>query len=179
MLENGKAKIDKSSGGLRISIPSKKNWFGLLFGTAWLGGWYFGFKSAITTISFDSNEFGADGFMTFWLIGWTIGGLAIIIFLLWGYFGQEKIKVDSGEMLFEKTIFGIGLKKRFEANEIKNFRTEKTETGIFGKNGLAFWGLGPGQIKFDYGLKTFSFGLGVDDSEANYLVELLSNHFKK
>ena len=74
---------------------------------------------------------------------------------------------------------GIGLKKRFEANEIKNFRTEKIETGMFSKNGWAFWGLGPGQIKFDYGLKTFSFGLGVDDSEANYLVELLSNHFKK
>jgi hypothetical protein len=78
MLDNGKAKIDKTFNGLNISIPSKKNWFALLFGTAWLGGWFFGLKSASSPLFSGTGHSGADGFLTFWLIAWTVGGLAII-----------------------------------------------------------------------------------------------------
>ncbi|MEO8150864.1 MAG: hypothetical protein ABI723_24740 [Bacteroidia bacterium] len=180
MLNNGKAKIENSAGTLSIIIPSKKNWFALLFGTAWLGGWYFGLTNVLTSFGkSDNDNIGVDGFITFWLVGWTIGGLAIIFILLWGYFGQEKIISDRNELLFEKTIFNIGLKKRMDVREIRNFRTEKVMTGMFGNNGYAFWGLGPGKIKFDYGLKTYSFALGVDDAEANHLVEILNAYFKK
>ena len=112
---NGKAKINDSIGSLEISIPSKKNWFTLIFGTAWLGGWYFGFTNALTILSQDdSGNIGIGGFMTFWLIGWTIGGLGIVFLLLWGYFGQERLEFSSRELQFEKTIFGIGQKKRLD-----------------------------------------------------------------
>ena len=50
---------------------------------------------------------------------------------------------------------------------------------MFGGSRWAFWGLGPGKIKFDYGMKTYSFGLAVDDAEANHLVEYLTNRIEK
>lgn len=179
MIDNGTAKIENSLGTLSISIPSKKNWFALLFGTVWLGGWYFGFKSVSSALLSDGmSNIGANGFMTFWLIGWTIGGVAIISILLWGYFGQEHFTSDRGEVYLNKTIFGLGIKKQMVAIEIKNIRTEFSNTNWFGGDRWAFWGLGPGKIKFDYGLKTFSFGLGVDDAEANHIVELMKSHFK-
>lgn len=179
MINNGKAKIEKSFGGLNIIIPSKKNWFALLFGTAWMGGWFFGFVSTSGFLFSGTGHSGADGFMIFWLIGWTAGGLAIITLLLWGYFGQEKFITDRNEILFEKSVFGIGKKNRLEISAIKNFRTEIGNDNWFGGNRWAFWGLGPGKIKFDYGLKTYSFGLGVDDAEANYIVGLLNEQFKE
>ena len=180
MTNNGKATIEKSFGGLNIIIPSKKNWFALLFGTAWMGGWFFGFVSASGILfSSETGQLGADGFMTFWLIGWTVGGLAITTILLWGYFGQEKFITDRNEILFEKSVFGIGIKNRLERSAIKNFRTEVSNDNWFGGNRWAFWGLGPGKIKFDYGLKTYSFALGVDDAEANYIVGLLKEQFKE
>lgn len=180
MINNGKAKIDNTFGGLSIMIPSKKNWFALLFGTAWLGAWFFGFVSASGLwFSSGTGNSGADGFLIFWLIAWTVGGLTIMALLLWGYFGQERFITDNSEILFEKTIFGIGLKNRLDLSEIKNFRTEFGIDNWFGGNRWAFWGLGPGKIKFDYGLKTYSFGLGVDDAEANYIVELLKEKFKE
>jgi hypothetical protein len=179
MINNGKARIEDTFGKLIISIPSKKNWFALIFGTAWLGGWYFGFKSASSALlSGGANNIGVNGFMIFWLIGWSVGGIAIISMLLWGYFGQEQLISDNGEVNLNKTVFGIGLKKRMEANEIKNIRTEFSNGNMFGNNAWAFWGLGPGKIKFDYGLKTFTFGLGVDDAEAEYIIELMKEHFK-
>ncbi len=111
MINNGKAKIQDTFGKLIISIPSKKNWFALIFGTAWLGGWYFGFKSASSALlSGGANNIGVNGFMIFWLIGWSVGGIAIISMLLWGYFGQEQLISDNGEVNLNKTVFGIGLK---------------------------------------------------------------------
>ncbi|MBP6236385.1 MAG: hypothetical protein KA270_02255 [Saprospiraceae bacterium] len=118
MINNGKAKIDKTNGRLNIVIPSKKNWFALIFGMVWLVGWFFGFLSA-SDILFSSGpgNSGADGFMTIWLMGWTIAGLAISVLLIWGFFGEEKFIMDRNEILFEKTVFGIGKKSRLDISE--------------------------------------------------------------
>ncbi|WP_018342699.1 hypothetical protein [Cytophaga aurantiaca] len=178
MIDNGTAKIEKTIDGIRISIPSKKNWFALIFGTAWLGGWYAGFTSAYPTVMYGFEQGEMNGFMTFWLIGWTIGGVGIISVLSWGYFGKEKFNLRKGEVLFEESIFGIGRKRRLQATAVKNIRTELNNDSWFGSNRWAFWGLGPGKIKFDYGLKTFSFALGVDDAEANHIVALLKEQFQ-
>jgi len=180
-MNNGKAKIEKTTDGYTVTIPSKKNWFALLFGTAWLGAWYFGFKNAIGMFNINNNSSNIeiDGFMSFWLIGSTIGGLVVVFMLHWGYFGKEKIEFNRQKVKFEKTIFGIGIKKDLEKIEVTNFRTEQINESFFGGNRWTFWGLGPGKIKFDYGFKTYSFGLAVDDAEANYLVKELNKKVEK
>lgn len=178
-MNNGKATIDNGLYGLSIIIPSKKNWFALLFGTVWLGGWIFGFTNVSDILLSDGAKgSGAMGFMTFWLIAWTVGGLAVIFLLLWGYFGKEIFIEDGDKVLFEKSVFGVGKKDKLDKSEIGNFRTEIGNDGWFGGNRWAFWGLGPGKIKFDYGYKTYSFGLGVDDAEANHLVNMLREKFE-
>ncbi|HEX5000995.1 MAG TPA: hypothetical protein VFW78_00730 [Bacteroidia bacterium] len=179
MIYNGKATVDKTAGGININIPSKKNWFVLLFGTAWLGGWYWGFKNVSSMLFKGTEQPSVDGFITFWLLAWTFSGVAIILMLLWGYFGQEKFFTDRGLVYFEKTVFGIGAKNKLEINGVNNFRTEFGNDSIWGGNRYAVWGLGPGKIKFDYGMKTYSFGQGVDDAEAQYLVGLLKDYFKE
>ena len=179
MIRNGKAKIEKTFDGLNIIVPSKKNWFILLFSTAWLGGWLFGFLMVSGTLLSGTDLEGADSFLVFWLIAWTVGGLAIVFLLLWGYFGQEKFLIGRNEVFFEKTVFNVGKKNRLDISEIKNFRMEAVSNNWFGGNNWAFWGIGAGKIKFDYGLKTYSFGLGIDDAEANYIVGLLKEQFKE
>ena len=180
MIHNGIAKIDNTPNKLSITIPSKKNWFVLIFATAWLGGWYFGFQNALSELLSDGiDNLGTNGFMLFWFIGWTVGGVAVISMLLWGYFGQEQFNSDNGEVYLSKTVFGLGIKHRIEANEIKNIKTEFANENMFGSNRWTWRELEQGKIKFDYGLKTFSFGLGVDDAEADYIVELMKKHFKR
>jgi len=177
-MNNGKAKINSGIKGFSIIIPSKKNWFALLFGTAWMGGWFFGF-AIVSGIPFGggSGQVGAKVFITFWLLAWTIGGLTIIFTLLWGYFGKESLIEDRNQILFQKTVFGVGKKNRLDKKEIRNFRTEIKSNTWYGNNRWAFWGLGAGKIKFDYGLKTYYFGLGLDDAEANYIVNMLKEKF--
>lgn len=176
MINNGKSKIDDTGGSLTIKIPSKKNWFFIIFALLWAFGWFYGFKTAINDIGF--GEAGVDGFMLFWTMSWSAVGLFVLFFLLWGFFGFETVIIENGLFHLKKTIFNIGISKKFETHEVKNIRIEKVETGLFSGNRWSIYGLGPGKVKFDYGLKTYSFGLSVDDAEANYLLELLTKKIK-
>ncbi len=172
MLDNGKAKINNTAGNYTVSIPSKKSWFALVFGTVWMFGWYMGFSTA-TNLS-GTNDTGIDTFIAVWLVMWCFGGLFVVSMLLWGFFGKETIEFRSQNVLLSKTVFGIGIKKTLVKHEVKNFRFEKINESIFGGSKWAVWGVGPGKVKFDYGFKTYSFGLALDDAEANYLSDELN-----
>ncbi len=175
MIHNGKATISETLGTLSISVPSKKNWFILIFATVWLGGWYMGFTTALSRfIPADGESFSVDAFMAFWLAGWSVGGMFIILILLWGYFGKEQLLISSSEVILQKTVFGVGQKRKLSSASVSNFRHESVnDNSLFG-NRWALYGLGPGKVKFDYGMKTYSFALAVDDAEANYLADYLT-----
>jgi hypothetical protein len=174
MIDNGKSKIEDAYGILSISIPSKKNWFILIFGISWLGGWYMGFTGTFSALFYNTSESsGINIFFLVWILGWTLGGIIVIFLLLWGFFGKEEIVIEKGEFLFSKTVFKKGIIKRLDVKQITKIRVEEVETSIFGGNQWSLWGLGPGKIKFDYGMKTYSFGLAVDEAEADYIAALL------
>ena len=54
---NGRARINQDFNSLNISIPSKKNWFIIIFMTAWMGGWVMGETSAIGAILSSDRQF--------------------------------------------------------------------------------------------------------------------------
>ena len=112
----------------------------------------------------------------------TIGFIQCCDFITIYKIIREELKksgINIVPIIFEKTVFGIGKKNKLDRGMIKNFRSESVKNSWLGDGRLAALGLGPGKIKFDYGLKTYSFGLGVYDAEANYIVELLKEQFKE
>lgn len=170
---NGRAKITHSPNGTEISIPSRKNFFLLFFGAIWLGGWFFGFMSVKGAFGFSELELNEiDGFLIFWLIGWTIGGVFVLSLLLWGFLGKEILNIESSKVRLTKGVLGVGLKKVLNKSEVNNIRFNEVDTS-YSRSNYAFWGIGEGKIKFDYGMRTYSVGLGLDDAEAHYLVEKL------
>ncbi|HEY6915760.1 MAG TPA: hypothetical protein VI413_13875 [Paludibacter sp.] len=174
MLNNGKAKIDDTFNELRIEIPTKKNWFVVVFIAIWMTGWFMGITGSV-------EGFGVDAFSTIWLIGWTAGGLSAVFFLIWSLLGKEIIQIDYEYFVIEKSILGLGTKKRLAIADVQNIRYEYVDTNMsFEKNNsLSTIGLGIGPIRVDYGLKTYSFGLAVDEAEAKYLIELIRKKTKK
>ncbi|MDD4994105.1 MAG: hypothetical protein PHR83_17945 [Paludibacter sp.] len=174
MLYNGKAKVVDTFDELSIEIPTKKNWFILICVPIWLCFWFMGITDTIAS-------FGVDAFSTIWLIGWTIGGFSAIYFLIWGLLGKEIILIDYEYLTIERSILGVGIKKRLEIAEIQNIRYEFVDTSLSfeNRNSLSTIGMGTGPIRIDYGLKTYSFGLAVDEAEASYLIELIKKKTKK
>ena len=72
----GKATILESTHETVVTIPTKKNWFLLVFITVWLCGWTIGWLSATGALTFSGGT-GIDAFLAVWLTLWTIGGFFI------------------------------------------------------------------------------------------------------
>lgn len=63
----------------------------VVFLGAWLGGWGFGEVAAIRELlGEDSIEGGSPGLVAFWLVGWTVAGVAVLYGLLWNLVGRES-----------------------------------------------------------------------------------------
>jgi hypothetical protein len=161
-----------------MKVPSKKNWVILMIIFMYFLAWI----SALGSIELISTAVSGDSKTSFyfWFVLFIIGALFLLVLISWGrVFGTEVIRLNSNTDVvhFGKTVFGIGLKQKLNKTYLKNFRTEYGNDIVFGKNKFSAYGFGPGKVKFDYGMKTYSFALEVDDAEADYLVKVLNEHF--
>jgi len=172
----GKAIINEISGGYKIEIPAPRNWFVVIFMTAWLGGWAMGWTFAFTSVMqgvFDGGS-DVDLFLTFWLVGWTIGGFFVMKTLYWMIFGKEIITINHRKLEIKRSGDLLGKSKSYDLIHAKEFAiVKKTAFDFWGNNqsNNPFMSNKMGTLKFDYGLKTIRFGIGIDEAEGKYLLE--------
>ena len=165
--------------GLEIVIPSKKNIFLILFLAVWLAGWAFG-EFTVPTEFFKGNpNSGSIIFTSVWLVFWTIGGGFAIYTWLWNVAGKEIITINSLTLSTKKDLFGYGRVKEYEMSSVTNMRVSPQPFNPFDfSSGLMFWGIGGGVIAFDYGAKTYRFGSGIDEAEANQILARINESHK-
>ncbi len=180
----GRAQINNTGNGLEISIPSKKNWFIIIFLSIWMCGWAIGEVSAITALATgvvsSKNSGGAGLFMTVWLTGWTVGGAFCIAILGWNLAGRELISLSNGILKIERKAFNIGQTKEYSLADAANFRISRSanmwEASTSFGAGMEFWGLGGGIISFDYGMRTVKFANGIDEAEGNHIISEMKSY---
>ena len=74
----------------------------------------------------------------------------------------------------------MGVRKEFGLSYLRNMRTNAYggyNPFDFSSAGR-FWGFSGGTIAFDYGAKTYRFGIGLDESEARHIVAKVKEQFK-
>lgn len=172
----GQATIEDTLNGVQISIPSKKNWFIIIFLGAWLGGWFMGETFAIGALSGLFGDGPASLFLLFWLIAWTAGGFFAFRTFLWMIVGKEIISLERGMLTVDKKGALLAKPKTYEIKEIKNIRINDTQSnnGLWGNYQTNSMGIAAnGTIKFDYGLKTIRMADGISEAEANFIIEKL------
>jgi hypothetical protein len=176
-MQNGKARIRQDGEELLIDIPSKKEWFQLIFCSFWLCGWFFGLPADISNYSpaFPSETLGE---MIFWLGLWITGGVFIIGLTFWGYFGKEIIFICGDDFFLNYTVLGYGFKHKLITSEIKDIRLAQINNSIFAKNNSSAFGFGKGKIHFDHGFKAYKLGHGLSEAEAKYIIELLNKQIE-
>ncbi|MDX1921248.1 MAG: hypothetical protein SFU25_11015 [Candidatus Caenarcaniphilales bacterium] len=178
-------KKTETSNELVITIPSRNNWFLIIFVLVWLSGWVFGGIMAILKIFASlfiepENFFSPENmFLTFWLCGWA-AGLAVAIYgLFWNLSGKEEIKISSVKFEIERKTPIWSSTKKFYVSQIKSFRT--LHPGLLS---ILFpsnypYGHYTESIAFDYGAETIQFGLDLDEAEAKLIVQDIQNKFPK
>ncbi len=171
----GRSSIETPPGELRITIPSKKNYFIIIFLLFWLAGWFLGETNAIKEV-FTPKVKEPELFIIIWLGGWTVGGIYAILAWLWNVAGKEVITLTSNELKHARRLLGLSISKEYDLNSIKNLRVSPIHHSMFGsRNGMEFWGFTGGAIAFDYGHTTPKFGALLEEAEAAYIVEAIKN----
>lgn len=172
-LNNGRAVIKSEGNNTSLIIPVKKNYLIIIFSSVWLLIWFSFFGSFYSSFGL-FNDDGIDSFFLIWVTFWVFGSLVVMFLLLWNLFGKEIITINTKYLEVNQNLFGIGRKRQYDIKHVENFRFNEIPYNMFSmKNRLAFWGFGEGKIKFDYGMKSPSFGLALEDAESNYIVKLM------
>ena len=180
-------KLEESTIGIAITIPSRKNWFMILFLGFWLVGWAIGEISVIGILSAGifrlisnglpeiiTSGIGAFGglFLVAWLGAWTVGGAFAIYAWLWQVKGFERISLSFEAFVVEKITPIWKRKKDYRLRDVASLRLSNSSSSMWTMSGsMEFWGISGGRIAFDYGAKTVRFGIGLDEAEAKFLIK--------
>jgi len=173
--------LDDWGDSLKITIPSKKQWFQILFMGFWLIGWAFG-EITVGGIILTGKGYGGMGiFLLAWFGGWTIGGGYALYIFLWQLFGREKIQVSNIGISIDRSLLG-SFPKEYSSEHIQAVRISPFGTvneGSGWSKTLSNYGLNGGLISFDYGAKTIGFGAGIDEAEAKQILVEIQKRYPR
>lgn len=174
-----RATVSANPKGLEVIIPSRKNIFLILFLAAWLVAWAVAEVMVPTTFFKGDKPAGPVIFSVAWFVAWTIGGAFAIYVWLWNIAGKERITIDNLSLTIKRELFGYGREKEYEMSHIANLRVSPQPFNPFSFSAsLQFWGIGGGVLAFDYGSRTYRFGSGVEEAEANQLIGKIKELYK-
>jgi hypothetical protein len=154
--------------GLRLVIPYRRSWFVSGFLGFWISGW--AVAEVMVPAQFLKGNAPAEGasLMVAWLAVWTVGGLLAIYAWLWQVIGKEIVTVHGQTFTTRRDIGGFGFDKVYDLVQMRNPRVEPAGFHPLDVSAaLQLWGIGGGTIAFDYGSRTYRFGTGLDEAEAN------------
>lgn len=104
--------------------------------------------------------------------------------ILWIVFGKEVISIGDGYLTIKNTLFGIGIRRRFEIGKIKDTRinikhqnSKRVKIRIFNFSTLI--GLNRGFVIFNYNGKDIKFGSSLNMEEANFFVEKIKEFVRR
>ena len=179
--------ITHQNDGLEVIIPPLKNWFQIIYLFVVLVTWFVSEIAAIGIFVFDLTP-GLPEELIFLsiakslliLIVWTtVGGLGIYI-LLWQLVGKEKIIINERGFSIRHEIFSKSRPKEYLAKHISALRVSPNQPAHSDRSMFwEFWGFGMGTLAFDYGAKTFRFGIRLDEAEARQIFNQIQLHFPK
>ena len=179
--------VEKFDQLVRITLPSKKSVFHILWTSLWLFMWgYMTFSLLYIAVAFSKTiKIGKNStppvepggmftlvsvfFLIFFLVLLAMGAFGIYRFI-WLLAGKEVIEADSNLFkISRQTPVGKSVKE-YLAGEVKDLRVV-VEQSWFSPFKRARRLLNPnGMIAFDYGAKTFRFGGEIDEAEAKQII---------
>ncbi len=176
---SGRAKIYENPDQFQVRVKSKSNFFVTAFLMFWLCGWAFGELMVLGTLL--SGKAGAGSlFLLAWLGGWTIGGLFALSQVLWNIAGYELLTISDSVLTIQRHIPFFRRSWSYDTGHIANIQANENPPNgtLFGgqqnMHGL-FSNRSFGGLKFDYGLRTTGFGMGLEPAEARMVADKVSN----
>jgi hypothetical protein len=168
-----------------IIIPAESSptrYFGGAFLLFWLGGWTFGFFSAVSKI----QSGGTSAFLLFWLAGWTVAGIfaAYTVYRIFRppvpetlQLGRTNLAWDSGIPPFQfnssgnyasnrqrwKSTFPKRVTVEIDRRQLQSLRLRETEAG--------------NRLTVDVDAQRIEIASGASEVEREWLARLLARRY--
>ncbi len=98
---------------------------------------------------------------------------------LWNARGGEIIRISDSELKLSREYVWFSRSKFYETRHISNLRiSDLSPSSLTMGGGMEFWGLSGGTITFDFGSTRVKFGLGIDETEAGHIIEVIKTRYK-
>jgi hypothetical protein len=120
-----------------------------------------------------------DAFIVIYASGWTLSGILAIFIWLWNNRGREVIRISDTELKRSREYVWFSLSKIYQAADIRKLRvSDLSPTSLEMGGGMEFWGLAGGAITFDYKSELGKVGLGIDETEAGRIIEIIKARYR-
>lgn len=176
----GRAIVEPTGGGLRITIPARGAPLLTAILGVWLAGWALaGFGAARTLLGLtDEAVSTAARIMAIpSLMALTLGGAWVASILLWNLAGKEIIDIDATILKRRMTIPLFSRSTEYTVASIAGLRPQPATLSYFPlqqiMTPLSFKN---GAIAFDYGLATYHLASGLDAADAKYVAAEMHRH---
>jgi len=153
--------------GLLIVIPARRSVFLVLFLTAWLAIW--GMSEFLGARRLVVGPRPTEWILVLWFAAWTYIGAWTVYAWLWITFGKEIVKLCPPSLTIKRDVLGMGITRAYELAQIRNLRASLPYANPYDWVGTGA-GLFQGTLAFDYGAKTFRFGVGLPEAEASQII---------
>jgi hypothetical protein len=158
--------------GVRITVPTKRSWFFLVFYAVFLCFWAFALMATLRELVKPGKTGPPSLFLVFWLGFWCVFGAVMTWAWLWNLVGRETILLRAGAIIVRREVFGISRSKEFDVTSVRDLRASAEPYNPWGLSGIGLR-TGARSLAFDYGASTYRFGEGLEEAEAKTLVELI------
>jgi|WetSurMetagenome_2_1015567.scaffolds.fasta_scaffold123810_1 hypothetical protein len=171
-----RAKINSDADSLSVKIPAKKRSFIFLLFGLWLSAWIF---SAFLTLSAIAQAiiFRAGIviclILGLWTMALTLTGLYIFLICLWTLFGSEIILANENYIRISIGIGKFRFHRHYNLNSIKRIKADSRKSVLW--KAEDFMPFRSGRISFNYRMRTYRFANGIDEAEAEYIIDLLKS----
>lgn len=119
-------------------------------------------------------------FLAFWLCGWAIGETLVAATLCWLWTGAEYIRVVNSDLEVGYRMLGYSRRKLYQGSQIRNLAPQGNVW--FATNNTALpiaFANRTGSVKFAYGGRTIYLAAGLDEAEGRLIVDRLLKHLPK
>jgi len=162
-------------GGIQVSMPGRRQYFGATFLLLWLGGWmYTAFSTCWPLLGMpDVSDVGGGGRSSSfpWPLAvlWAFFAPYALAMVLWYLGGRETLTLRDDRLILRRAAFGLGFSRRYRLDAIKEFRAIDMNVARWHPRDTFGWR--SGHVAFDYGSNAVQVGAGINMSEAHAVVE--------
>ncbi|MEX2132120.1 MAG: DUF6498-containing protein, partial [Pseudohongiellaceae bacterium] len=149
------------------ALPFPRSWIAILIAGGIFAVFLLPFGMILDASSFDSSGDLFDLvfllFSLFWLLGWSVGTLLLLVVFLALTFARETLRIRPGYVTVWTHVLGLGFGIEFKAQGIRNPRTEEP-VALSGDDWRGR------HLGFDYAEETVKLGSAMSDERAYRII---------